>query len=489
VAASDDSAGGSAGQSPAEPLHSGDNSAPEHTSRESGQAPDAGETEAAGLGETAGPDQTAGPPRGGWFRRARLGFRGWRRTRPFWGGLIALLGGIEILLSERAPVAVVVHLGAQGLAGYVVPVVLVLCALLLWFNPAQRIFYSILAVLAALASFITSNLGGFVLGMLLGIVGGSLAFAWVPGEPPRPRRRRREKPALGRPSEGLAIVVGDRERQAAAPHGEDPASGPAGDPEPGQPGGQAGHQRSRWGERPRGSSMVLAVLPAPLVLAVVASLPHLLPAAGPLTPGPAAPMAGRAPAVSASPSPSTGTVSPSPAPSGSPAPTATPSPSPTVSPSATTPAPAPSPTPSTVHKKAASPSLLASGSQSSITAGTVLMTGLSYDGVADVQTATGTVPMLVFSMSSMTLSGGTVLTVSENGHAYVTNDSSLDFRGNVVLYTTRISGRLLGATVTFTPQAPPPLVLPTMTFTDVVTDQPLTRANSFQAADLLLRAS
>jgi Family of unknown function (DUF6114) len=173
----------------------------------------------------------AGTPRGGWFRRARLGFRGWRRTRPFWGGLIALLGGIEILLSERAPVAVVVHLGAQGLAGYVVPVVLVLCALLLWFNPAQRIFYSILAVLAALASFITSNLGGFVLGMLLGIVGGSLAFAWVPGEPPRPRRRRRERPIANRPSEGLALVVGERGRQAVAPHGGDAETGPAGDPE------------------------------------------------------------------------------------------------------------------------------------------------------------------------------------------------------------------------------------------------------------------
>ena len=76
------------------------------------------------------------------------------------------------------------------------------------------------------------------------------------------------------------------------------------------------------------------------------------------------------------------------------------------------------------------------------------MTGLSYDGVADVQTATGTVPMLRFSMSSMTLSGGTVLTVTENGHPYVINDSALEFRGNVVLYTTRISGRLLGATVT-----------------------------------------
>ena len=40
------------------------------------------------------------------------------------------------------------------------------------------------------------------------------------------------------------------------------------------------------------------------------------------------------------------------------------------------------------------------------------MSGLSYDWVTHVQTATGTVPMLMFSMNSMTLSGGTVLTVS-----------------------------------------------------------------------------
>src|SRR5262249_17914607 len=80
----------------------------------------------------------------------------------------------------------------------------------------------------------------------------------------------------------------------------------------------------------------------------------------------------------------------------------------------------PSPTPSKAHRRAASPSLTASGSQSSITAGTASMTGLSYDGVADVQTATGTVRMLMFSMRSMTLSGGTVLTVNEHGHALVT---------------------------------------------------------------------
>ncbi len=117
------------------------------------------------------------------------------------------------------------------------------------------------------------------------------------------------------------------------------------------------------------------------------------------------------------------------------------------------------------------------------------MTGLSYDGVASVPTATGAVSMLKFSMSSMTLSGGTVLTVDENGHRLVTSSSSLDFSGNVVLYTTRLSGQLAGVTVTFTPQNPPSLVLPTMTFTNVVTDQPLTMADSLQAQGLLTTAS
>ena len=112
------------------------------------------------------------------------------------------------------------------------------------------------------------------------------------------------------------------------------------------------------------------------------------------------------------------------------------------------------------------------------------MTGLTYDGVANVQTAAGPVPMLKFSMSSMTLSGGTVLTVNESGQAVVTKESSLDFTGNVVLYTTKFSGQLLGVAVTFTPQNPPPQVLPTMTFTNVVTDQPFTLADSSQATSL-----
>jgi hypothetical protein len=49
-------------------------------------------------------------------------------------------------------------------------------------GPAQRLFSSLVAAVLALASWVTSNLGGFVFGLLLGLVGSALAFAWSPAE-------------------------------------------------------------------------------------------------------------------------------------------------------------------------------------------------------------------------------------------------------------------------------------------------------------------
>jgi hypothetical protein len=135
---------------------------------------------------------------GAWYR--------WRRSRPFWGGLLVLLGGAEILLSERAPLPVVIHVGIQGLAGFLVPAILLLCGLLLWFTPEQRTFYSILAVLLSLGSWITSNLGGFFVGMALGLVGGSLAFAWARGNGPPAQLRLR--PRRKEPSGALDLILG-----------------------------------------------------------------------------------------------------------------------------------------------------------------------------------------------------------------------------------------------------------------------------------------
>jgi len=117
---------------------------------------------------------------------------GWRRSRPFWAGLLLTLAGVEILLTELAPLPVVIHLGVQGLAGFLVPVIIILCGQLMWWSPGQRLFYSIMALIMSLAAWVTSNLGGFFVGILLGLVGGSLAFAW--NDPRKPKHSTATEP-------------------------------------------------------------------------------------------------------------------------------------------------------------------------------------------------------------------------------------------------------------------------------------------------------
>jgi hypothetical protein len=128
-------------------------------------------------------------------RGARAAFRGWRARRPFWGGLLLALAGGEILLTEKASLKVVMHIGMQGLAGYLLPTLMALLGLLILFNPAQRLFYSITGVLLSLGTWVTSNLGGFLIGLLLGVTGSCLTFGWLPDQEPRAGRRRRRAQA------------------------------------------------------------------------------------------------------------------------------------------------------------------------------------------------------------------------------------------------------------------------------------------------------
>lgn len=138
---------------------------------------------------------------------ARRSFRSWRARRPFWGGLLLTLGGGEILLTEKASLKVVMHIGMQGLAGYLLPGLMALLGLLVLFNPAQRLFYSIVGVLASLGTWVTSNLGGFFIGLLLGVVGSCLAFGWLPDQEPRTGRRERRRRARARAEEAGTSAV------------------------------------------------------------------------------------------------------------------------------------------------------------------------------------------------------------------------------------------------------------------------------------------
>ena len=113
---------------------------------------------------------------------ARSKFWHWRHARPFWGGLFVFLGGGEMFLTVKAPLPVILHVGMEGFIGYLVPVLLALIGLLIIFSPAQRLFYSLVAAVLTLASWLTSNLGGFIVGLLLALVGSALTFAWSPSK-------------------------------------------------------------------------------------------------------------------------------------------------------------------------------------------------------------------------------------------------------------------------------------------------------------------
>jgi hypothetical protein len=344
-------------------------------------------------------------------------WRRWRHSRPFWGGLFVLLGGSEILLSERAPLPLIVHIGIQGLGGYLVPAVLVLCGLLLWFNPGQRIFYSLLSVLLALGSWITSNLGGFFVGMLLGVLGGSLAFAWQPRENTQSPGATPTPPT--QPSAGLSLIIPDTEPEP------DPQS-----PETTRPLRPSEQRES--GETDR----------EPATSAPLAERVQLRRHDGPLSYRPAViPALSVALAMLGGPLGAGPSQSPGPSQAGGP------------------PAPA----------RAARPPAIAASTRSELTAASAMLTGLSFDGVAAVRTRGGTVPMLKFSMDELILSGGELRAKATTGSSPLMRESLASIVGHVILYTTRLSYEWRGKTMTFTPSRPPTALPSDVTGTNLTT--------------------
>jgi len=124
-------------------------------------------------------------------RRAWRWFGSFRRTRPFWGAVWMIVAGIWILRLSQVGVAVAVHGGVSASGGYIAGGGLLACGLLALFVPSQRYVSGIIGVLLAVASLIISNLGGFFVGMALGIIGGGMVFGWGPKKKSRQRRAAR----------------------------------------------------------------------------------------------------------------------------------------------------------------------------------------------------------------------------------------------------------------------------------------------------------
>jgi Family of unknown function (DUF6114) len=138
------------------------------------------------------------PPAGTALGEAWQSASEWRRSRPFWGGVFLVAAGAELLLIPlpEHSMGLIMHVGTGGVLGILIGALLIACAFLLWFQPQHRVFYSIMAVLLAIAALVASNLGGFIVGTFLGVLGGSLGFAWTPaGEDEPDAERARQRPA------------------------------------------------------------------------------------------------------------------------------------------------------------------------------------------------------------------------------------------------------------------------------------------------------
>jgi Family of unknown function (DUF6114) len=114
-------------------------------------------------------------------RRARFG--AFYRSRPFVGGLLTVIAGAEIFLSGQLDLTVGkfhVALGIEGLQATIIPLVIVVLGVLAIAMPVHRIFYGVISLALSVSSLIGVNLGGFFLGMIIGIVGGILIVSWMP---------------------------------------------------------------------------------------------------------------------------------------------------------------------------------------------------------------------------------------------------------------------------------------------------------------------
>lgn len=114
------------------------------------------------------------------LRRGRQAFRQWRRRRPFWAGLWAILGGAIIAYVPGTAFKFSLVPGSLIWLGVLVGVLVAIFGLFLWLQPSLRYLLGTLIIVFSLGSFMSSDFGGLLVGMLLGLIAGALAIAWTP---------------------------------------------------------------------------------------------------------------------------------------------------------------------------------------------------------------------------------------------------------------------------------------------------------------------
>lgn len=153
----------------------------------------------------------------------RSSFAQWRRSRPFFAGLLMLLGGVVILtpayLSLEVSNIIIQVSTISGVSTFIIGALLIACGLMTWFGGGSRILTGVAGIILGIVALPTSNFGGFVLGTLLALVGGALALSWTDSskeelaaqreakKQPKPDRATTEKGTASGSSNSTAVAV------------------------------------------------------------------------------------------------------------------------------------------------------------------------------------------------------------------------------------------------------------------------------------------
>ncbi|MGG3469906.1 DUF6114 domain-containing protein [Neobacillus pocheonensis] len=110
-------------------------------------------------------------------KRAKL--KNWRARRPFWGAALCILSGLIILWVPAKLYEVAAAPGSILFVGFFLGGLTLLMGVLGIIMPRLSTLLGVLAIFSSVLS-IMGALGGFLIGTILGIVGGSMFIAWKP---------------------------------------------------------------------------------------------------------------------------------------------------------------------------------------------------------------------------------------------------------------------------------------------------------------------
>ncbi|NNV07585.1 DUF6114 domain-containing protein [Geobacillus sp. C56-T2] len=113
------------------------------------------------------------------IRSAWRRFRQWQKRRPFWGATFLLLSSLVILWVPAQLYEISLVPGSMVFAGFFLGGMVWLMGVLAYAMPRLSTLIGIIGMFSAILS-IMGALGGFLIGTILGIIGGALCIAWRP---------------------------------------------------------------------------------------------------------------------------------------------------------------------------------------------------------------------------------------------------------------------------------------------------------------------